>query len=194
MPLRVGQEIFGVINLTDKLDGVNFTREDEQILQTLVEKAGIKLENQALYEGIYSNLIDTLNSLVTTIEAKDPYTREHSQRVTDYAVMLGKLLDLSDDEIEMLNFAGILHDIGKIGVVTRSDQARPADQRRISNDPTAPDHRRENCRAAGTRQSRARDHQVSPRAVRGSGYPEGSAANRFRSWRASWPSPTRSTR
>lgn len=116
MPLRVGQEIFGVINLTDKLDGVNFTREDEQILQTLVEKAGIKLENQALYEGIYSNLIDTLNSLVTTIEAKDPYTREHSQRVTDYAVMLGKLLDLSDDEIEMLNFAGILHDIGKIGV------------------------------------------------------------------------------
>ncbi|MEN6625363.1 MAG: HD domain-containing phosphohydrolase [Candidatus Sumerlaeia bacterium] len=116
MPLRVGQEIFGVINLTDKLDGVNFTREDEQILQTLVEKAGIKLENQALYEGIYSNLIDTLNSLITTIEAKDPYTREHSQRVTDYAVALGKLLDLSDDEIEMLNFAGILHDIGKIGV------------------------------------------------------------------------------
>lgn len=116
MPLRVGQEIFGVINLTDKLDGVNFTREDEQILQTLVEKAGIKLENQALYEGIYSNLLDTLNSLVTTIEAKDPYTREHSQRVTDYAVGLGKLLDLSEDEIEMLNFAGILHDIGKIGV------------------------------------------------------------------------------
>lgn len=116
MPLRVGQEIFGVINLTDKLDGLNFSREDEQILQTLVEKAGIKLENQALYEGIYSNLIDTLNSLVTTIEAKDPYTREHSQRVTDYAVMLGKLLDLSDDEIEMLNFAGMLHDIGKIGV------------------------------------------------------------------------------
>ncbi len=116
LPLRVGQEIFGVINLTDKLDGVNFTREDEQIMLTLVEKAGIKLENQALYEGIYSNLIDTLNSLVTTIEAKDFYTREHSQRVTDYAIALGHLLELSEGDIEMLSFAGMLHDIGKIGV------------------------------------------------------------------------------
>ncbi len=116
LPLKVGQEIFGVINLTDKIDGLDFTREDEQIMLTLVEKAGIKLENQALYEGIYSNLVDTLNSLVTTIEAKDPYTCEHSRRVTDYAIALGHLMELSDDEIEMLNFAGMLHDIGKIGV------------------------------------------------------------------------------
>lgn len=116
IPLLVGQEVFGVINLTDKLDRSDFTREDEQIMLTLVEKAGIKLENQALYEGIYSNLIDTLNSLVTSIEAKDPYTHEHSLRVTRYAITLARYMGLSEDEIEMLNFAGMLHDIGKIGV------------------------------------------------------------------------------
>ena len=116
LPLLIGQEVFGVINLTDKCDWSDFTREDEQIMLTMVEKAGIKLENQALYEGIYSNLIDTLNALVTSIEAKDPYTHEHSQRVTEYAMNLARFMGLGTDEIEMLNFAGMLHDIGKIGV------------------------------------------------------------------------------
>jgi len=116
LPLYIGEEIFGVLNVTDKMDGSDFSDEDEHVLLSLTEKAGTKLENQALYEGIYSNLVDTLNSLVTTIEAKDPYTRHHSQRVTDYSISLAKLLSLDDDQIEMLNFAGMLHDIGKIGV------------------------------------------------------------------------------
>lgn len=116
MPLFVGREIFGVINVTDKVDGSAFTREDEQIMQALVEKAGSKLENQALYEGIYANLVDTLTSLVSTLEAKDPYTRQHSQRVTEYAMGLAEYMNLSRDQIEMINFAGMLHDIGKIGI------------------------------------------------------------------------------
>ena len=116
IPLTIDQEIFGVLNLTDKLDRSDFSREDEHVMHILSEKAGTKLENQALYEGIYSNLVDTLSSLVTSIEAKDPYTREHSVRVTEYAITMGRYLDIGDDQIEMLNFAGMLHDIGKIGV------------------------------------------------------------------------------
>jgi response regulator RpfG family c-di-GMP phosphodiesterase len=116
IPLMIGGEVLGVINQTDKLDLSDFSKADEQIMFTLVEKAGIKLENQALYEGLYSNMMDTLNSLVTTIEAKDPYTREHSQRVTDYAMELARFIGLGEDKIEMVNFAGMLHDIGKIGV------------------------------------------------------------------------------
>jgi putative nucleotidyltransferase with HDIG domain len=116
LPLFVGREIFGVINVMDKVDGTAFTRADEQIMRSLIEKAGSKLENQALYEGIYANLVDTLTSLVSTLEAKDPYTREHSQRVTDYAMALAESMGLAKDKIEMLNFAGMLHDIGKIGV------------------------------------------------------------------------------
>lgn len=116
LPLYIGDQIFGVVNLSQKVGQADFTPHDEQIMQILLEKAGTKLENQALYEGIYANLIDTLNSLVTTIEAKDPYTREHSLRVTDYALRIAEVLGVGDEDLEMIDFAGTLHDIGKIGV------------------------------------------------------------------------------
>jgi putative nucleotidyltransferase with HDIG domain len=116
LPLHVGGRVYGVLNVTDKMGRENFTAKDEQIMAILLEKAGAKLENQALYEGIYANLVDTLNTLVTTIEAKDPYTREHSLRVTNYALQLAGLLGLDQQDREMIDFAGTLHDIGKIGV------------------------------------------------------------------------------
>ena len=116
LPLIVGSEVLGTVNLTDKPGGAAFTSQDEHLMQNLVEKASIKLENQALYEGIYSNLVDTLNALITTIEAKDPYTNDHSHRVTEYAMALARELQLGPEELEMLHFAGHLHDIGKIGV------------------------------------------------------------------------------
>lgn len=116
LPLYIGDRVFGVLNLTDKLGGGNFTAQDEQIMTILLEKAGTKLENQALYEGIYASMVDTLNTLVTTIEAKDQYTREHSLRVTEYALTIGRILKLSEQDLEMIDFAGTLHDIGKIGV------------------------------------------------------------------------------
>lgn len=116
LPLFIGDHTFGVLNLTDKPDRTDFSEKDEHFVRILLEKAGSRLENQALYEGIYANLLDTLNSLVTTIEAKDVYTREHSQRVTDYALKVGEILGLPEEDLEMIDFAGLLHDIGKIGV------------------------------------------------------------------------------
>lgn len=116
LPLMIGGKVYGALNLTDKPDRSDFGLQEENILQTLVEKAGVKLENQALYEGLYANMIDTLNSLVTTIEAKDPYTRQHSHRVAEYAVRIAEVLGLSGEQIEMIQFAAVLHDIGKIGI------------------------------------------------------------------------------
>jgi putative nucleotidyltransferase with HDIG domain len=116
LPLRIGREVFGVINVTSKIDGTPFTRQDEKIMLALAERAGSKLENQALYEGIYANLMDTLMTLVSTLEAKDPYTRRHSQRVTEFAMQLAEAMGLQKEAIEMINFAGMLHDIGKIGI------------------------------------------------------------------------------
>ena len=119
VPLFIGDEIFGVLNLTDKNDGSDFTKEDEFLVLILAEKAGIKIENNALYEGIYTNLIDTLKTLVSTIEAKDPYTRYHSQRVTETALALARHVKCSEEDCESIAFAGILHDIGKIGIEDR---------------------------------------------------------------------------
>ncbi|NQU43842.1 response regulator [bacterium] len=116
VPLFIGGELFGVLNLTDKRDKSDFTEEDEYLAMMLAEKAGNKLENNVLYEGIYSNLLDTLRALVSTIEAKDSYTRSHSQRVTETALLVARHVGCSEEDCESIAFAGILHDIGKIGI------------------------------------------------------------------------------
>ena len=114
IPLFVGEEVFAVLNLTEKHNGADFTRKDEELVDNLTRKAAMKLENNALYEGIYANLLDTLRALVTTIEARDPYTRQHSQRVTEYALTLGKLMGLGHEDLETFGFAGILHKPGRL--------------------------------------------------------------------------------
>ncbi|MFP4381254.1 MAG: HD domain-containing phosphohydrolase [Candidatus Sumerlaeia bacterium] len=116
VPMFIGGELFGVLNLTDKKDMADFTEEDEYLALMLAEKAGIKIENNVLYEGIYANLLDTLKALVSTIEAKDSYTRSHSQRVTETAIILARHIGCSEEDCESISFAGILHDIGKIGI------------------------------------------------------------------------------
>jgi putative nucleotidyltransferase with HDIG domain len=116
VPMFIGGELFGVLNLTDKKDLSDFTEEDEYLALMLAEKAGIKIENNVLYEGIYSNLLDTLKALVSTIEAKDSYTRSHSQRVTETALVIAHHIGCSEEDCESISFAGILHDIGKIGI------------------------------------------------------------------------------
>jgi response regulator RpfG family c-di-GMP phosphodiesterase len=97
-------------------DGSDFTEEDEYVAMTLAEKAAIKIENNALYEGIYSNLLDTLRSLVSTLEAKDAYTRHHSQRVTDISLKLARKVGCTEEECESVAFAGVLHDICNVGI------------------------------------------------------------------------------
>lgn len=72
-----------------------------------------------LQQQINQQYLSTVKSLVVAIEAKDVYTQGHSQRVADYAKVIGKHMKLSDVEIKELEVTGLVHDIGKIGI---SDQ------------------------------------------------------------------------
>lgn len=58
----------------------------------------------------------TIQALAAAVDAKDPYTRGHSQRVAEYAAALGKILGLPQAEVELIYTTGTLHDVGKIGV------------------------------------------------------------------------------
>ena len=60
--------------------------------------------------------LETIETLRFTVEAKDTYTRGHSDRVSDYSVLIGKYLNLSEDDLHLLKIGGLFHDIGKIGV------------------------------------------------------------------------------
>ncbi len=68
------------------------------------------------YVDMKGAFVDTVRSLVGALEAKDPYTRGHSERVAEYAAALGRAHNLSPREIERLEYAALLHDLGKLAV------------------------------------------------------------------------------
>jgi putative nucleotidyltransferase with HDIG domain len=73
-------------------------------------------DNKRLFLDLQRGYIETIRALANSIDAKDPYTRGHSQRVTEYSVELAKEIGLDEEEIARIQFGGILHDIGKIGI------------------------------------------------------------------------------
>jgi diguanylate cyclase (GGDEF)-like protein len=73
-------------------------------------------EMAASHAPLSSSVIETLTQLAIAIDAKDPYTQGHSQKVSAYAVMLGQSLGLTPQEIEEVRLAGLLHDVGKVGI------------------------------------------------------------------------------
>ncbi len=74
-------------------------------------------ETQRLYEDVESGYLETIVALANSLDSKDAYTRGHSQRVSDLAVSVGQEMGLCAAELKELKYGGILHDIGKIGVV-----------------------------------------------------------------------------
>ncbi|XXF76398.1 HD domain-containing protein [Myxococcaceae bacterium GXIMD 01537] len=75
------------------------------------------MENRRLYESLEQGYLETIVALANSIDSKDAYTRGHSQRVGDVAVEIGRELNLTERELKQLQYGGILHDIGKIGIV-----------------------------------------------------------------------------
>ncbi len=116
VPFQIGNEPFGLLHLAGKADGTAFAEEEIYLALDFARKAASKIENNALYEVFFNNLVDTLRSLIATIEARDSYTKQHSERVTDYALQTAEVMGLGPEEIDLIRFGGYLHDIGKIGV------------------------------------------------------------------------------
>jgi response regulator RpfG family c-di-GMP phosphodiesterase len=116
VPLKIRKEIFGVLMAAIKHGDRRFTEKELYYLSFLTQNAAHSIENLALYENIYTNLFATLYAFVKAIEVRDPYTKQHSTRVTAISLLLGKALSCSPEELDILKFAGPLHDIGKIGV------------------------------------------------------------------------------
>jgi putative nucleotidyltransferase with HDIG domain len=83
--------------------------------------------------------LDSVMALVAAVEAKDPYTRRHSMNVSVYAEKLAQSLDLKQGEIEMIKIAGVLHDVGKIGmpdsVLTKPGKLSPVEMKLMREHP-----------------------------------------------------------
>ncbi|MBA4368618.1 MAG: transcriptional regulator [Desulfobacterium sp.] len=116
VPLKIQEKVFGVLTASIKTGNKRFTERELYYLSFMTQRAASAIENLALYEHINRGLMTTLKAFVKAIEARDPYTKEHSNRVTEIAIAIGKKIGCSDEEIDILKISGPLHDIGKIGI------------------------------------------------------------------------------
>ncbi len=115
-PLFIRGRLFGLLATSCNDGSRDFPPVEEKLIDFLMKKAALAVENMALYESMTHNFHNILKSLVNALEAKDLYTGKHSERVTMFALDIAKKLGCSTDQIEALKTVGYLHDIGKIGI------------------------------------------------------------------------------
>lgn len=116
VPLIIHRHIIGVIEVLNKMDGSDFTQRDLEAVVSVASTVAMAIENSRLQQSILDAYRSTIKALAAAIDAKDPYTRGHSERVMKYALFGGMSLSFSSEELEVLEYAAILHDIGKIAV------------------------------------------------------------------------------
>ncbi|MFQ5586251.1 MAG: HD domain-containing phosphohydrolase [Thermodesulfobacteriota bacterium] len=112
-PLIVKGEVVGVLTVGARRAAA-YAPDDLSTLQKTADQIGVALENTRLMEDLRRLMVGTIESLTSAIDAKSPWTKGHSERVTLYALRIGRKLGLEAGELDDLEFAGLLHDIGKL--------------------------------------------------------------------------------
>ncbi len=108
-------EIIGVFQASNKMQGA-FLQEDEELLDAISAIASTQIENAQLYQNQRKTFDSLVETLASTIDARDPLTAGHSKRIALYADELARVLQLSNQEKEVLRISALLHDYGKIAV------------------------------------------------------------------------------
>ncbi len=119
VPLVVGGKIIGVIEVLNKLDGSNFSEHDLEILTAVASTSAIAIDNARLRQSILDSYKSTVKVLAAAVDAKDPYACGHSQRVSEYTLLGTSSVPLSREEREVIEYAAVLHDIGKAYIPDR---------------------------------------------------------------------------
>ncbi len=92
------------------------SNKDEILLHGIAAEAAIAIDDAKLFSALEEAFWDIIKSLAAAIEVKDAYTHSHSESVITYAAALGERLEVPSRELELLNKASLLHDLGKIGI------------------------------------------------------------------------------
>jgi putative nucleotidyltransferase with HDIG domain len=136
VPLLGNGKPIGLISL---LCNDEFDEDYIDMLGSIANNISFAIEKLDLYSEIKQYYLKTIKTLVAAIEAKDPYTQGHSVRVAQYSVTIAKELGMTAAEIEEIEIAGILHDIGKIGIsdtiLTKPGILEPHEYEVIMNHP-----------------------------------------------------------
>lgn len=110
-------DIQGYCEKSDKFDQLLLLIESGiKSISQMKEIKKINSELKDTYNQLEKAYLGSIETLRYTVEAKDSYTRGHSDRVSEYSVLIGKHLGLSDEDLKTLQIGGLFHDIGKLGV------------------------------------------------------------------------------
>ncbi len=109
-------DAIGVIAVVNKISAQTFSDDDIELLKTLGNQAAIAVDNGRLIADQKAMFLDTIIALAAAVDAKDPYTHDHSKNVSLYSKAIAEEMHLTDQEMEVLELSAVLHDIGKIGV------------------------------------------------------------------------------
>lgn len=116
-PIERGGKRFGVLVAGGKLgEDPQVSTYETKSIESVCGLLGAFLENARLYEEQRQSFIGTIRAMSGALDAKDRYTRGHSDRVAHLSAEIARAIGFSDDEVERVRIAGIVHDVGKIGV------------------------------------------------------------------------------
>jgi hypothetical protein len=130
LPMIVRGEVTGLVLLGGKASGEEFSDADFDTIRAMVRHIGVGIhthrlleqvaqraqENRRLYEDLRAIYRDTVRAFATAIDIKDKYTQGHSERVGRYSEIIARELGWTEEEVEGIQIAGYLHDIGKLVV------------------------------------------------------------------------------
>jgi response regulator RpfG family c-di-GMP phosphodiesterase len=115
-PLTVGDKLVGVLNVNRVNNNDEFMQGDYELVQTIAAHIAQRIENTKLIQEDRQKDKEIIGIFNKAMETRDPYTSGHSEEVTRYSVAIAKKMGLDKEKVIKIEKAGILHDIGKIGV------------------------------------------------------------------------------
>ncbi|TLM99044.1 MAG: HD domain-containing protein [Actinobacteria bacterium] len=116
VPLVSAEGTIGSIAIGSSRPDYRFNSDDVRLLSTIANHVTIAIGNIELFSSLQEAYLATVRSLAAAVDAKDSYTRGHSDRVAQYSTLIAEKMGLSHDQRIALEMAAYLHDIGKIGV------------------------------------------------------------------------------
>lgn len=138
-------DIQGYCEKSDKFDQLLLLIESGiKAIAQMQEIKEINEKLQATYEELEKAYLESIETLRYTVEAKDTYTRGHSDRVAEYSYLIGKYLGLPEEDLKKLKLGGLFHDIGKIGIpesiLLKTERLTDDEYSEIKNHPTIGAH------------------------------------------------------
>ncbi len=115
-PLREGDKCHGWIAAFNRSNGDSFDSMEANLLHSVAAILGIHSGNHELYREQSNFMANVVRALTSAIDAKDPYTSGHSDRVARMSVRLARTLGCDRETLRTMYMSGLLHDIGKIGI------------------------------------------------------------------------------